>query len=473
MTAKLTARQWVVVAILAGALLLFWSSRITDAPVVDDAGQNLWMALNLKTYGVISLSESAPIQPSMQREPLPAFVGMLAVRAVDALLGPAPASDYFHGERAQLLKYQNILWLALLCGAVFVIAQRLGLSFWAAVLCVLLGNALLLRSEYGFYMLNSILTESAAAALLAWGSLLLALGCSGQRWWLVAWAGLCFGLLALVKAAFLYVALGLVVAIPVLAWWQQSSIRFAALQALVLGGAAAVIVLPWMLRNQSSVGYFGIAGRGGEGLYTRAVMDQVTPDEYRGAFYAWAPYPLGGAVRRVLGYSKADLEAGGRLQRLNEASGTSFASRDLAAEMAGLPQNTLTYYRRSRAVRVILVNQFEAAANPQPLMAADHELMHRGVDMISHSPWPHLEFTLPSLWRGACYSFPPLLLAFVFALRRRRYELQLMLLPALGSVLFYALASFFEPRYAMPTYPIIVCLLVAFAAHSFRTRRGR
>jgi hypothetical protein len=468
MNAGLTGTQRVALIATAIGVLLFWATLISDDKIMADAHQNLWMALNLRNSEVISLSESPPVVPSMQREPLPALVGALAVRAVDAVLGPAPAADYFYGKRAALLKYQNVLWLYVLSIAVFIVGLNLGLTFWPALLCVLVSNSLLLGEWYRICMLNSLLTESAAAAFLTLGSALLTIGSSANKLRWVVCAGVCFGLLALVKAAFLYVTLGLLLAIPGLSLLLRQPSRSAIVQAAVLTGTAALVVLPWMLRNYSSIGYFEIAGRGGEALYDRAVMEQMTRDEYIGSFYAWAPYPFGGPLRRALGYSRTDMEEGGRLQRLNESSDSSFARRDEAAELAARPQDTVTYYRRGRAEKMILLNQFVAAGNPEPELAADRELKKRAIAMIVKHPLRHVALTLSLLWRGGNFAFAPLAGAFIYAVRCRKRELALLVLPALALVLFYALLSSFETRYAMPTYPLVVCVLVALAAHLVR-----
>jgi hypothetical protein len=463
MKSKLSTRQRLVLAVGAVALLGFWLALISDAKIYPDASQNLRMALNLRTYGVISLSESPPIVPTMQREPLPPAVGALAVRAVDGLLGPASADEYFQGRRAELLKYQNILWLSLLSAAVFLIGWRLGLGFWLSLLCVALANLHLMNDWYRLCMLDSLLTESAAAAFLTIGSLLLMVGVKTGKLRTVALAGLCFGLVALVKAAFLYISLGVAIAIPGLALLMHSSVGAAARQAAVVALVTVLVPLPWMLRNYHNIGSFNIAGRGGEALHDRAVMDQMTRDEHLGSFYVWAPYPLNGPIRRLLGFSRMDLDEGGRMQRLNEDSNSKFAAKDEAAELAGRPQETLTYYRYGRAERVILVKQFVAAGNPQPDIAADLELRKRALAMIKAHPFRHLALSVAFLWRGGNLVFPLLAIAIVYAIRRRNHELVLVALPALALVLFYALFASFETRYAMPTYPIGAFLTVMLA----------
>ena len=139
---KFSKSQWGILAITAALLIAFWTSRITDGPIVLDAAENLQLTLNLERHGIISMSETAPILPSMFREPAPVFFGMLAVRAEDAVLGHADTAEYYHGERARWLKYQNIPWMALLSATVFRLGQELGLAFLPTLICVLLSNLL-------------------------------------------------------------------------------------------------------------------------------------------------------------------------------------------------------------------------------------------------------------------------------------------------------------------------------------------
>jgi 4-amino-4-deoxy-L-arabinose transferase-like glycosyltransferase len=468
---QLTRWHALILLGVAAALLLFWCTCVTPADIVGDAAENLQMALNLRDSGTISSSTSAPLRPSMQREPLPIFMDMLSVRVVDALSGKVPAADYYHGARARALKYQNLLWLALTTTGVFLTAGVLGLSFAPSVLAALCANALLVWDPwFRLCMLDSLLTESAAAAFLTLATWLLVLTCRGQRSWAPCLAGLCLGLAALVKALFVYIALGLVVALPLLwAWWAQP-LRGSLRQTLLMGTVAVAVVLPWMLRNGLTVGYFDIAGRGGEALHDRAVLDQMTRDEYVGSFYAWAPNPFGGPLRRLLGYERTDLERGGRLQRLNEGE-SSFHESDIAAELSGRPDQTVTYYRRSRAEKMILINQYTADGSTQPLMAADRELKREAFGMLKQHPLRHLAVSAALLWRGGYFAFPLLALAFVYALRRRWQGLATASLPSLSLVLLYALMASFETRYAMPVYPLAVCLVVAAGCELWH-RRG-
>jgi hypothetical protein len=193
----------------------------------------------------------------------------------------------------------------------------------------------------------------------------------------------------------------------------------------------------------------------------RAVDDQMTPEEYRGAFYAFAPQRLQGILGRILGFSPADLQRGGRLQRLNDVD-SDFAADDLAAERAGTPEQTLSYYRRARAERVKMEQSYFAAGGPQPEIAADDALKDKAMAMILQRPWAHLAVTIPFLWRGATLTFPVLLAALLYATRRRRYDLIVFGIPAFGTVMLYGLLTHFIGRYDLPSLCVaIVVTLVS------------
>jgi hypothetical protein len=456
--------QVLLVTAVALALVIFWTSLVTGQVQESDAAENLRAAINLERTGVISDSEAAPFPPSMEREPLPALVGAVAVRIVDGLLGEAvDPSAYFSGERVKLLKYQNMFWLLILSGSVFAAARMLALNFYGSLLCVVLSNLLLLNSEARLYMLDSLYTEAPAAALLTLGSLLLSAGVTQSKLVLTGLAGLLFALLTLVKAAFLYITIGVAAAVVVLPLLQQRSVMVAMQHSSVLCAAFAMVLAPWIFRNYTTFGTLSIAGRGGETLYTRGVMDQMmTMDEYIGGYYYWAPYPLNGALRRILGYSRSDTyRVGGRLQHLNNSPGSEFAAEDFAAREAGEPQNTFTYYFQCSAEHVRLTREMKARGDADPVVSSDRLLMARGFTLMFAHPWKHAALTPLLLWRSAFFTFPALAAAFAWSLRRRKLQLALLTLPALGMVSFYALFSFFTPRYSLPAAPLALCAAAA------------
>jgi hypothetical protein len=61
-----------------------------------------------------------------------------------------------------------------------------------------------------------------------------------------------------------------------------------------------------------------------------------------------------------------------------------------------------------------------------------------------------------------------------YRVRRRKLQLALLTLPALGIVLFYALVSFFTPRYSLPAVPLALCAAAALSVTLFgRFRRSK
>jgi hypothetical protein len=184
----------------------------------------------------------------------------------------------------------------------------------------------------------------------------------------------------------------------------------------------------------------------------------MTREEYVGSFYVWAPRRLRGIVGSVLGFSPADLQRGGRLQRLNRDPDSDFAAADLAAERAGRPDQTVSLYRQARAERVKLEDALAAAGDPHAQPKADLVLKQRAMGVIEKHLWQHLLMTVPLLWGGAPFTFVVLLASLAVAVRQRRFDLGAVALPAFGVVMFYALLSHFIPRYADPVRPLAVAL---------------
>lgn len=459
---------WLAIAVV---LLSVWSLRITGTPATGDGEENLRQAVDLAHHGVYSLDTTQPFTPSMAREPLPVFVtaGMIVLH--DALFGPSPDEAWFAGEGGRLLKLQNVLWMGLLCAALGAAVFRLTGSMAAVVVTLLVINMPLLSGTNSRYMVDSLYTESPAAALLALGSVLLAASFPGRPIIAVV-AGVAFGLLALVKALFSFVFAGLVgvlLVMGLLGWVADPAVRLLRIALLVAG--FAVVVVPWMVRNQIQLDRFAIIDRGGEVLYQRATKNRMTAVEIRGTFYHWAPLELRGVMRRVLGFTREDIERGGRLQRLNRAENSSFAASDRAAEIAGRPEAAISYYRQVRAELVRLTREAEVRGQARPEQAAQQVMQQRAFAMLGEQPLRHLAMTIPFLYRGAFFAFPLLVCALLVGLRQRQPQLLLFALPAFGMVMFYGLFSHFIGRYGLPMYPVAVAAFVAAATGWWRVRR--
>jgi hypothetical protein len=147
-----------------------------------------------------------------------------------------------------------------------------------------------------------------------------------------------------------------------------------------------------------------------------------------------------------------------------------FAADDLAAERAGRPDQTLTYYRRARAERTKIEMELDRVGSKQAELDGDDILKKRAMNLIIEHPWRHLALIIPFLWRGATFVFPILIIVLAIAVRRRRYDLALFALPAFGLVVFFALFSHFIARYALPAREVATVALIALVALLLRPK---
>jgi 4-amino-4-deoxy-L-arabinose transferase-like glycosyltransferase len=245
-------------------------------------------------------------------------------------------------------------------------------------------------------------------------------------------------------------------------------------QVAVLAMSCAVVVAPWIYRNWVVFQSAQISERSGLSVYMRAVFNEVTPAEYRGLFYVWAPSPIRPAVGRVLGFTPRDLEADGALIRLVGDDGSPVAESDLEAERAGQPERTVSLVAKARAERV----KVRKALRPQGLgyrtnLIADELMKQRGMEMMKDAPARTIAGAVTSLWRGGFLLIPLLAFALVHAWRRRREDLLMFCMPAMGFVALLSFFSVFEPRYSAPMTPLaFVAAAVAAAGVSRYRARG-
>ena len=440
--------EWIFAAIITVALGAVSFVLINGASVGDDAAQNLQMAINVSHDGVMSMDEHPPYNRTMYREPLPVAASAAVVQIVDHFLGKADSARYFSGDRVKYIKCQNILWVILLWAAVLASTRWFTGSFWFAV-----GSGLLAVKPFLSGVtadgVNNLYTELPAAVLMICASFSLAVAVARGRMWPMVTAGLCFGILTLIKAATLYIFAGLVLVL--LFSYARGGTppgrgrRFS--HVVILVGAFAVLVAPWIARNFQAFGRPAISDRGGFVLYTRGLMDQVTPIEYRGSFYVWARPQLQPEIGSLLGFSPRDLDPGGRLERLGGGvPGTAAYDRGRAAESAGRPEDTISFYHRARAERIKLEREFTRNHDPKPGLSADGVLQRMGMSLIKGDVGANLAMVVPLLWRSAPLTFPAMAFALGYCAWVKRYALALFVLPAFATLSFYALATQFEPR---------------------------
>jgi hypothetical protein len=436
----------ILLALITAAIGIAAVSFVSGATVVKDAAQELQMAVNICHHGAMSMDDAPPFQPTMYREPLPSVLEAGGVAVGDWLFGRAEAEQYFSGARMVVIKYVNVICVLLLWATAVLAARWLTASYVLAILAGLISVKPFLSptSDIGVNTLN---TELLAALLLTAASFTLLLAQTRGRTWQFALSGVCFGLMALTKASMLYafVGIALILLIGTAARMEVLKIRLTHL--LILSGAFAVVVVPWIGRNLYEFRAPEISLRGGLAIYTRALMDGMSPVEYRGSFYVWAKPDFAPYVARLLGFGPADLQLGGRLERLNADPGTAFYTADLAAEEAGDPSAARTYYRRARAERIRLQMHVHRDAR-DPDVAADNDMKGEGLSIIVAKPWAHAALMLPLIWRSGHWYLAALVLAFGYGLWSKQRDLVQFVLPGLTLLVFYALATPYEPRWS-------------------------
>ncbi len=451
-----------ILIVLAVIVALSWqlAANMGAGGFSSDGRQNLRLSYHLWTEGTFSEDGS---QPSYMREPL----AIAATAAHMAFLTDIPASAGIdqlmeNADYAGQILRVNLFYLIGLLPTIWWLAWLLTRSHLVATLAIVGSWWFFARISHNT---GNLLTEGPAALFLVLAA--------GAMVWLVqtkrlraaVLAGLMLGALALTKAAALYVAL---VAIPLLVLSLILFGRLPRRRALVLFAvtalAFALTVAPWMTRNYLQFGEFAIAQRGGEVLYTRAVKDGMSAEEYRGAFYAYAPPVLRREVfEDVLGFHAEDLQPGGRYERLRRSP-----PGEPEIVKTGDVEGAVSYFGKAKAMRIRLEKQMAAAGLPEG--EADRVLREKASDMITGAPAKHLATTIPFAWRGL-WSFPirslaaavanllgfAALLALPFlALWRKRPDWFAFSLMGVGMFWFYALLTHFIPRYSEPLIPLAV-----------------
>lgn len=471
--AKLRTRLPVFAVLLVIVALTGLTAATMDSGRFSpDGEENIRLSFYLWTAG--SFSEDGR-EPSYLREPLGIFVTAAHMALLTDIPESATTEKLIRDShyRKQIL-WVNLYYLVGLLLAVWWLSWLLTRSHVVGALAII-GTGLFSTVQYHS---GNLLTESLAA-------LTLALACASMVWLVqtkrlraAVLAGVMLGVLALTKAAALYVAL---VAIPVLA--VSTDLfgllpRRAALTVLAVTALSfAITVTPWMTRNYLQFGDFAIAQRGGVVLYTRALKDNMSREEYWGTFYAYAPVPLRKHVfESLLGFRAQDLKPGGRYGRL-----VRYPPGEPQVVMAGDVEDAVSYFGKAWAMKVRLSKQMAAAGLPQS--EVDRVLQERAMDMIKAAPGRHLATTVPFAWRGL-WSFAGdtllgvganlvafvTLLAFPFiAIWRRRAEWFAFSLLAVGMFWFHALFTHFIPRYSEPLVPLAV-LSVLVLVHALFVR---
>jgi hypothetical protein len=475
--ASMLARVVVPLLVVVSFCLLA-SHLITGRAVVKDAATTLRMAINLQHHGVLSLADEPPYVPSMWREPVPALTEAVAVWLVDAVKGPAQPGAYLSGERARLIKVENLFWLALLMlSAAAAVRHFGGGTAWQVggmLLVALPFTFLVIGPERAIIGVDCLTTELPGAALLLAASLALAQGIPKPNWKMLVLASTLFGLLALTKAAVFYIYLVVVALLALAISVRTRRAAESGVQVMRLCGALLVpfvlLTGTWMYRDYHQLGSLQIAERSGPIVLYRGMLTGMTRTEYLGSFYAWSIWPIQPLVGRLTGFSQSDLGGEGRLRRLPLILPGSAGAKDQQAEDSARPQDAITWYRQSRAVYQLDLQRLVAAGFQDAQSRADAATKREGLRLLASHPLMEVALLLPMLWAGAALTFPLLVWALVWSWRTRRLDLAAYALPAFGIVLFYAMFTQFDARYGWLPRPIATIATVIMLASMLRIR---
>lgn len=476
----------IIVLCVVVILCFFLNSIITDAPIKNDARQNLQAAYNLNKWGVFSKNGfSERPSPDNYREPLPPLV----TAAFITLLGEGAClkgdcAEF--GFNARAIKKINILWAFLVLLISALLAYRItGSRSWTIAALVLIYVCFLRNPAY----IDSLYTEIPAAACMLMSALLLMMSLfkSGKRLYFPA--GIILGCLVLTKAVFLYILFPLVVVTAVVA----VTTRGATLPGhwlkniLMLSLGALITITPWIVRNTIHFGNVQISSRGGLALYTRALINQMDPYEYAASFHYWGPGAYRSLVRSTaLDIDGREYEPGGRAVRLNSSDGSSFVRDDTAAQQKGRPEDVVSFYRSARAQRVKVSTALREAGHSTIENAADAYLSRTALAMIVQHPFRHALATLPLAWRGMwCFygggiftllcaaAYGSFVFMCLYGLARKRRDIIVLLILPFSLIAFNAFFSNNLPRFNAPAIPFMILCLVFTAQHAVQRLKNR
>lgn len=459
---------------------------ITDEPDTRDAGQYVAIGVHLAREGTFGLGINDPI--TMYREPLTPWLIATQIKFDPRIRNVDPAqNDFERGAFARAVKQQNLMWsLLLLIGVALqsrkfireIVGERSRLATVVPLATVLLVHVAFLEWED---VIDRSLNELPAAALLVWGALIIGnvvQSCEGGdsigRTVLPAalGGGVVLGMLALTKAAFLYIVPTYLI---VLIGLSARRTRKTEWRGLVAAGLVAMVafgatVSPWLVRNAIVFEEAQISSRGGLGLWSRVTENAMDPAELRAAYVVSSPLPLQPIVAQAL---RVDVSEGADL--------SAFRRVDRHGHFRASEHDDQTFYRLARADRARLTAEFvksEEIAWSFASTRADAVLAGWALDSLRADPWSTVRTAPMFLWRGTwpmissnilpsallgplnVFGMMALLISPPYALLRRLPRVFALVGLPYGLVMFYTLFSHFEQRFSRPAAPTMLMLLV-------------
>ncbi len=376
--------------------------QINPLNLSGDGEDNFKLSYHLAKKGIIStgdIDRSGHLIASNAREPLPILLSAFWIQSIPALANASSAQDITLSKKITLLKLQNVVYIAALMIGIFCLFYQLLPNKFSRFKKITVSTVVVILCYACMHIVfvNNLITEFHAELLIIW-----------FLWaWLRAWetkhhffyvlAGLMLGMLILTKAAFMYIGLVSLLFFMVFLALTKYRARLILQQSLILI-IAAICVVPWFIRNHIHFGVWEHTQRGPVVLLVRAYKNAMTREEFKGAFYAYAPASLKVLMKSITGFNAKDRLTGGRLQRL-----TRFPVGDIEKRDAGDEKGAISYYMQATTHdRNVHQTFYRQVADPiQARILGDQAIKQEALQRIKQNIPAHLKAALVFAWRGA------------------------------------------------------------------------
>ncbi len=476
-----------VIVITMMSIFAVVNKQIVANPLNDDGLDNLRLAYSIAHFGSMANIRDmhfSKITPSNSREPIPNWLTAQWIKLNDSLFNDQALHLTQTPKQLVKLKQVNTWVLMGVLMGIFMLAYSLFKAEFSARPAFVLAYATLLISFACMHTVyvTTMITEFHGALFVVWFSWAWLRFFQTKSWQYAIISGMFMGLLILTKAAFIYISVVLFLVVCLWLVLQKATQPFF-LKNLLVVIVASLVVFPWMYRNYINLGTFEIAGRGPIVLMTRAFKNKMTDDEFKGAFYAYAPESLKNTMKSITGFSGKDRTLGGRLQRFSRVFPEDEACRKRNAEPCAVG-----YYMQANIRYNNILNDYQQKYPNDQIKATqlgEQAAKKYALNMIKHNIWGHLKSSLVFAWRGAwpCNKvdgrwydserrllqspwqeiLPFIGLVMMFAMGVYAFfkkQTSIMALTWLGcyTFSFYAITTHFIPRYSEMMLPIwVVC----------------
>lgn len=477
-------------ALLIGLLIVTSAVRIIvaapDEPQAFDAQLYVTYAENLATSGVYGIED----ERSMGSAPLLSGVLAAAMR-IDPRHSDLRAG--VGGSDRRAIRQVNALFvIVLLTGSaasvLLVVKDRRRALVAAAVTVALIHLFFLENPEVG----TATMQELPTAGLMAWANVTALLLVRDRRLRWAAALGAIGGLLALTRAALLYIFP--VFAVLLLMILTGMTLRRRATFLAVTMLAFSMAAGPWITRNAVVFGEFSISDAGGHVLLTRDVKNGMTSHQLRGAWVHYSPEPVRAPLARILAIDLEDFEGDGPLRPLVRSIIDPVTGDDLdILDRRSLYRQATDQHNAWTEEGVAQgLSEFDAriAADRRALATVSENVRERPFRFLRTTPvflyrssWPMNDSTLwdsggvslPRITMGALNVFGMLtVLAFgALGLFRRRPVLFALGGLGTGLVAYHALLTHALPRYSRPAVALMLVGVVLVGEHLLAANASR